>query len=674
VRRTLVLLLVLAWSLAEAGSADAHARLVRSDPADGAVLARAPASVRLFFDDDVQLGSGMRAIENGGGSVLAGKPRLVGHRTVVLPLHADLGNGDYTVLWRVVSDDGHTIAGVLAFGVGAGRAPPRAALSAANERSAGDVVARWLLFGGLLAAVGAAVFVNAVLRRSGIGAEAERRALARLHGLIAIGFVLVVFGAAPQIHHDPFDTRFGFALSVGAVGATIASTLAAIAIADPPLGVPAALVGVPLIAVPSFAGHALDAGRPWFEIVVDVVHITAAAVWLGGLLSLVLVLPLLRGDPALSRVGRRFSTMTVCTVGLVAATGVIRAFGELSAVSQVWSSSYGRLLIVKTALLTLLVGLGWTNRYRLVPRLGNDPQTVGLLRRNIGVELLLFAGLITAVALLTDTRPGRDLARAAPKPSVGKPPLPPSDAFVAAREAGPNAAAIAVRPGGAAQVSVLGPDGLGVDGLSVGIGSGGATAQTRSCGHGCYAARVAGRPRRLTVVINGSALTFPLPERWPPPSADGIVRRTTRTFRRASSVSYFEHLASSPRNAVNTVFVMERPDKLAYRIERGASAIVIGDRRWDRIRRGGPWRESSQSPLRLPAPPWTGPITNAHVLRRERGLIVVTMLDRAVPAWFTLWLDARTLLPKRLQMAATAHFMKHRYIAFNRPVAIEPPR
>jgi copper transport protein len=673
VRRTLVLLLVLAWSLVATDNAGAHARLVRSDPPDGAVVARAPTAVRLVFDDDVQLGSGMRAIENGGGSVLAGKPRLVGRRKVVLPLRADLGNGDYTVLWRVVSDDGHTIAGVLAFGVGAGRAPPRAALSAANERSVGDVVARWLLFGGLLAAVGSAVFVHAVLRRSGVGTNAEQRALARLHGMIAIGFVLVVFGAAPQIHHDPFDTRFGFAFSVGAVGATIAATLAAIAIFDPPLAIPAALVGGPLIAVPSFAGHALDAGRPWFEILVDVVHITAAAVWMGGLLSLVLVLPLLRGDPALRQVVRRFSALTVYTVGVVAATGVIRAFGELSAVSQVWSSGYGRLLIVKTALLALLVGLGWTNRYRLVPRLGNDPQTVGRLRQSIGGELLLFAGLITAVSLLTDTRPGRDLARAAPKAAVGKPPLPPKDAFVAAREAGPNAVAIALGPGGEAEVTVLGPDGLGVDNLSVGIGTATATVQAHSCGHGCYAGGIAGRPRRLSVVINGSMLTFPLPDRSPPASAAGIVRRATRAFRQASSVSYFEHLASTPRNALNTTFVMERPNKLSYRIEGGTSAVVIGDRRWDRSR-GGPWRKSSQAPLRLPAPPWTAPITNAHVLRKEAGSVVVTMLDRAIPAWFTLWLDSRTLLPSRLQMAATAHFMTHRYVAFNRPVAIEPPR
>jgi copper transport protein len=674
VKRTQVLLVVLAWSLVQAGVASAHAQLVRSDPADGAVLVQAPTSVRLVFDDAVRPASGMRAIENGGGSVLDGQPRLAkgSKRVLVVPLRPGLGRGDYTVLWRVVSDDGHTIAGVLAFAVGAGRAPPQPTLTAGNGRSASDVIERWLLFGGLLAAVGSAVFIHGVLRRTRLAKEAERRALARLHGAMAIGFILFVFGIAPQIHHDPFDTRFGFALSIGAIGATIAGTLAAIAVADPPLRVPAALIGGPLIAVPSFAGHALDAGRPWFTIVVDLVHITAAAVWLGGLLSLVLILPLLRGDPALREVGRRFSILTLCAVATVAATGVVRAFGELSALSQVWSSSYGRLLIVKTILLALLAALGWVNRYRLVPRLGNDPRTPGLLRRNVGGELLLFAGLITAVALLTDTRPGRDLARAAPRQTFGKPVLPPADAFVAAREDGRLAVALALRPSGVAQVTAIGPDGLGVDGLSVAVTVRGTTAQTRSCGHGCYRSPFSGPPRRVDVIVNGKTLVFPAPARWPPRTAAGIIRRATRAFRRASSVAYDEHLASSPQNAIDTMFVMERPNKLTYHIKGGASAIVIGKRRWDRTP-GKPWRSSPQPPLHLPAPPWVGPITNAHVLRREPGLVVVTMLDRGIPAWFTLWLDARSLLPSRLAMTATAHFMKHRYTAFNRPIGIRPP-
>jgi copper transport protein len=672
VSRTGILALALAWALVQAGAASAHARLLRSEPADRVVLIQAPTSVRLFFDDAVRPGSGMRAIENGGGSVLGGKPRLEGNRTVVLPLRSGLRNGDYTVLWRVVSDDGHTIAGVVAFGVGTGRAPPQAALSAPNGRALGDLLGRWLLFAGLLAAVGTAVFIQVVLRRAELRAGAAEKAERRLQGVMAVGFILFVFGVAPLIHHNPFDTRFGSALSVGVVLATVAGTLAAIAIVDPHLRVPAALVGLPLIAVPSFAGHALDAGQPWFQAVVDLVHISAAAVWLGGLLSFALVLPLFRDDLGLRELARRFSIVTVFAVAAVATAGVVRAVGELSSVSQLWSSSYGRLLLVKSGLLAVLVLLGWTNRYRLVPRLGNDPATVGRLRRNVGAELLLLAGIVTVVAFLTDTRPGRDIARAAPA-TPGKPPLPPQDAFVVARQAGRNAVALAIRPDGLTQVAVLGPDGRGLDGLNVTVDLGSGPLPASSCGPGCYATRAAGHPRRALVRVNESTLAFPVPRRWPAPSAAGIVRAATRAFRRSSSVVYDEHLASSPQNAVDTVFVMERPNKLRYHIKGGSSAIVIGAVRWDRTG-AGPWRRSPQSPLRLPAPAWLGPITNAHVLSRKNGAVVVTMLDRGIPAWFTLRLDPRTLLPSELSMTATAHFMRHRYTAFNSPIEIRPPR
>src|SRR6266700_1927415 len=83
----------------------AHANLLRTVPENGAVLSAAPAAVRLLFDDTVRPGPGMKAIRNGGGSVLAGKPRVAGGRTLVVPLRPRLPEGDYTVLWRVVSDD-----------------------------------------------------------------------------------------------------------------------------------------------------------------------------------------------------------------------------------------------------------------------------------------------------------------------------------------------------------------------------------------------------------------------------------------------------------------------------------------------------------------------------------------------------------------------------------------
>src|SRR5439155_4943029 len=111
--------------------------------------------------------------------------------------------------------------------------------------------------------------------------------------------------------------------------------------------------------------------------------------WIGGLVQLVFVLR--EGAPR--DVVRRFSTLALGAVAVLSVTGVIRAIGELRSVSQVWTTGYGRLLIVKTGLLAVLVGFGWLNRYRLVPR-GN----AALLRRSAGAELALLAGVVVAVA------------------------------------------------------------------------------------------------------------------------------------------------------------------------------------------------------------------------------------------------------------------------------------
>ena len=77
-------------SLAFPAAGWAHATLVRVVPEDGSVLAAAPRAVRVVFDDDVGVGSGIKAIRNGGGSVLAGEARVVGGRTLVVPLRQGL--------------------------------------------------------------------------------------------------------------------------------------------------------------------------------------------------------------------------------------------------------------------------------------------------------------------------------------------------------------------------------------------------------------------------------------------------------------------------------------------------------------------------------------------------------------------------------------------------------
>src|SRR5262249_58020679 len=115
-----------------------------------------------------------------------------------------------------------------------------------------------------------------------------------------------------------------------------------------------------LLPILSVAGHALDRGqwpRP-VEVVADVLHVGAAAVWIGGLLALAVALP--RASRRLSPEQRprftavlvpRLAALALVSVLVIAATGLIRALSELSAVSQLRSTRYRRGLLVKSAVL-----------------------------------------------------------------------------------------------------------------------------------------------------------------------------------------------------------------------------------------------------------------------------------------------------------------------------------
>ena len=187
----------------------AHASLVRTEPANGAVLARSPAQVRVVFDDVVRAGPGIAAVRNGGASILAGDARIEGGRTLVVPMRRGLANGDYSVRWSIVSDDGHLESGVLAFAVGLGRASPLAVLSArATGPTADSVGARWLFFAGLLAAVGISLFTFVVRPR-----DRERIPI-----VLSTAGVLAALGAAQEVHRVGLATRDGKALGAAFVG------------------------------------------------------------------------------------------------------------------------------------------------------------------------------------------------------------------------------------------------------------------------------------------------------------------------------------------------------------------------------------------------------------------------------------------------------------------------
>jgi len=676
--RTLAAAAALFAAAAAAPPAWAHARPVSSTPADGAVLASPPRQVTVRFDDTVRALGGTTVVGNAGKrSVVAGKPSAHG-RVLTIPLRK-LRDGDYTVRWSVLSDDGHTVDGVFAFAVGAGRAPPSAALSAGGTGLTRNVISRWFFFSGLLVAVGIALFVPLAwwpaLRAA--DADADERAL---WPLAFVGFLMAFVGASALLpHHGVASTRFGLTYEIGGIVAVVGATMSAIALADRRFGRGAFVCALALLPIPSVAGHALDRGqwpRP-VEVVADVLHVGAAAVWIGGLLALAVALP--RASRRLSPEQRprftavlvpRLSSLALVSVLVIAATGLIRALSELSAVSQLWSTGYGRALLVKTALLLAVVALGWVNRSRLVPRLG-----LGALRRNVVAELVLLAGVVTAVAFLTDLAPGRQLARAVARPQAPRPVAPPPPgATVLAGESGDRAVGLAVLPGGRLQATVLGPDDDGVDGLSVGFRVSRRTLGATPCGPGCYRPQGRIRARRVTVVIPSGPVAFAIPAQTQP--ASELVAEARRAYASLRSLVIHERLASSPQAKISTTWRIVAPDRLTYDTSAGSRAVVVGRWRWD-AQGKQPFARSAQTPLELPGAQWGPRWLNARALgwkrvggRRAR---VVTFYDPRLPGWFELAMDPNTHRPLELKMTAAAHFMHHRYTDFNRPMRIVPP-
>jgi putative copper resistance protein D len=164
-------------------------------------------------------------------------------------------------------------------------------------------------------------------------------------------------------------------------------------------GVP--LLGLSLAAtVPAAAaGHAVTAVDPAVMTSGLLVHVVAAAIWIGGLAAVVLHL---RSDPAaLALAMPRFSALALVAFAAVGVSGVLTAAARLGTGPDPWVGGYGGALALKAGLLAALGALGYAHRRRTMPALvGGRPRA---LLRVAAVELVLMAAATGAASALART-------------------------------------------------------------------------------------------------------------------------------------------------------------------------------------------------------------------------------------------------------------------------------
>jgi copper transport protein len=405
-RLATALLVVATLALSHAPRASAHAALRLVVPADGAALPAAPDRVRLTFTEPpdpalstIQVRDAAGLSWQSGSSVVDPADSL----TLVASL-TDLPPGVYIVQWRVVSSvDGHATSGVNAFGVMADPAASMASTPAQTMTSMLEAAARLVWWLGMLVMVGA---VAARLLRFGGDRDSA---------IAGLGWVAAVVGLALLMEAQRRSSGASFANLLGSsVGDALLARAAAVGITGAGLCVSvrdrsrqglwttlALLAAIAGVVVHAAAGHAAAHPADLVSAVfAQSLHAVTAGVWFGGLLALLAALSTRPPDGHARII--RFSTVALISVIALVLTGITRSVQELTMWSDLWVSSYGRVLLAKIALTAVLCVAGAYNRLVSVPRAATSLRP---LRRVAITELALALLAVAAAGLLGATAP-----------------------------------------------------------------------------------------------------------------------------------------------------------------------------------------------------------------------------------------------------------------------------
>ena len=428
--RRLALVALVLGMLAFPASAFAHANLDSASPTYRQRLQTPPRALVLHFDQAVQAQPNAIEVKNEFGKILSGVSRAEG-RTVRVPLQR-LPRGPYTVRWHVLSEDGHVVSGVFTFGVRAKAPPPTEAYGASGPTTAEHVV-RWAYFLSLALLLGGLGF-RLLLGRADLPPAAERRFFAIVGvGVVAtleVGIVAFMLRAEDALRL-PFGrflygdlssiaggTRFGEAFIAMTLGYALVAAFVFLAwLTDRRFLLwLALLLGLGFASGLSLSGHsAVDAGSSWRSEVADWAHLSAAALWIGGLVQLAFVVwpkaPELRQTAFL-----RFSRLASGLIAIVLGAGVYLSIVRLPHLSDLWTAGYGRVLLVKLGLVSLALTWGAVHHFVARPALerGSGGPILSRLPRSLAGESAVGMAILLAAAVLVDSKPPEQPAPSAP--------------------------------------------------------------------------------------------------------------------------------------------------------------------------------------------------------------------------------------------------------------------
>ncbi|WP_282937141.1 copper resistance protein CopC [Paenibacillus sp. RC67] len=386
----------------------AHASLIDSAPAANAEMDQAPDSVILTFNERLEDGIYyIRVFDSSKKQVTTNKAQMNTNRTAVELQLPKLGQGSYLVTYHVISADGHPVEGTYLFAVGQSLSnqPADALPSMEHMHSHGlstqlgfmeiiQYISRMIYYALMLAFTGWVVWLRFYGSRSECVTVLLQEWGTQLQRGYLLAFLFFMFTHIFALIGDGGPDAFAVIFTKTAIGyiwltSLILSLLGFVVLHRRPW---LDLVWVALIwLTKGLNGHSAAFQPLKQTLLLDFIHLAAAALWVGGLLML-LVLWRRNKEEGMSFFPR-FSSTALASILLLVASGILSVLIFLPDIAYIVETQWGILLLAKSALVLLVVCtaalLRWVFRKR-------GEAKVGVLLK-IDVVLALLIVLIVGV-------------------------------------------------------------------------------------------------------------------------------------------------------------------------------------------------------------------------------------------------------------------------------------
>ncbi len=381
-----------------AAPASAHASLVRTSPVQGSVVQEAPGQIVITFSETVTpvkekiqvVGpDGKRADKDG---VTENGDQLT------IPMRTDVPRGTYLVSYRVISADSHPVGAAFTYSVGeTSKTAPVPTGTTDSSRTdpvvdTGIKVLDYLGFAGLILIVGPALVLTALWPK-----RLSRRGPARVAyagmGLLAVTTVLAVYLEAPYADGNSlfavtFDdlrevilSRYGTAHLVRLGALVLLPGFLPRALRGEANRFDKAvllLLGVVGVVTWGIEGHPSTSAAPTLTVVADAAHLSAVAIWLGGLVMLFAFLLRQANARELRAILPVWSNWATLAVTVLVLAGVAQALIEIGTVGALLHTWYGQLVMLKVGMLAVVLGVAAVSR-SLVQRRAVVPEPAPVL-------------------------------------------------------------------------------------------------------------------------------------------------------------------------------------------------------------------------------------------------------------------------------------------------------